>query len=53
MAISEEAQRNHELLFPNHTSTLEETDPGLREARRSSRAGTLDALRIVSEETPA
>jgi 4-carboxymuconolactone decarboxylase len=31
MAISEEAQRNHELLFPNHKSTLEETDPELIE----------------------
>lgn len=31
MAISEEAQRNHELLFPNHESTLEETDPELIE----------------------
>ena len=25
MAISEEAQRNHDELFPNHTSTLKVT----------------------------
>jgi hypothetical protein len=27
MAIREEAQRNHDALFPNHTSTLNVTDP--------------------------
>jgi len=27
MAISNEAKRNHEALFPNHRSTLKETDP--------------------------
>ncbi len=27
MAISEEAQRNHDALFPNHNSTLKVTDP--------------------------
>jgi len=31
MAISQEAQRNHETLFPNHTSTLRATDPELIE----------------------
>jgi 4-carboxymuconolactone decarboxylase len=31
MAISEEAQRNHDALFPNHKSTLKETDPELIE----------------------
>ena len=31
MAISEEAQRNHESLFPNHRSTLKVTDPELVE----------------------
>ncbi|NVJ19632.1 MULTISPECIES: carboxymuconolactone decarboxylase family protein [Myxococcus] len=31
MAISEEAQRNHDALFPNHTSTLKVTDPELIE----------------------
>jgi len=31
MAISEEAQRNHEALFPNHTSTLKVTDPEVME----------------------
>ena len=31
MAISEEAQRNHDALFPNHTSTLRVTDPELIE----------------------
>jgi 4-carboxymuconolactone decarboxylase len=31
MAISEEAQRNHDALFPNHVSTLKETDPELIE----------------------
>jgi 4-carboxymuconolactone decarboxylase len=31
MAISQEAQRNHEALFPNHTSTLRATDPELIE----------------------
>jgi 4-carboxymuconolactone decarboxylase len=29
MAISEEAQRNHDQLFPNHKSTLKVTDPEL------------------------
>ena len=29
MAISEEAQRNHDALFPNHESTLKATDPEL------------------------
>lgn len=29
MAISETAQKNHEKLFPNHTSTLKVTDPEL------------------------
>jgi 4-carboxymuconolactone decarboxylase len=27
MAISEEAQRNHDALFPDHHSTLKVTDP--------------------------
>ncbi|MDB4928035.1 MAG: 4-carboxymuconolactone decarboxylase [Myxococcaceae bacterium] len=31
MAISEVARRNHEALFPNHQSTLKETDPELIE----------------------
>ncbi|NOK22505.1 carboxymuconolactone decarboxylase family protein [Corallococcus carmarthensis] len=31
MAISDEAQRNHDALFPNHKSTLKETDPELIE----------------------
>jgi 4-carboxymuconolactone decarboxylase len=31
MAISEKAQRNHDELFPNHTSTLKVTDPELIE----------------------
>jgi 4-carboxymuconolactone decarboxylase len=31
MAITERAQRNHELLFPDHHSTLRETDPELVE----------------------
>ncbi len=31
MAISEEAQRNHDALFPNHKSTLKVTDPELIE----------------------
>jgi 4-carboxymuconolactone decarboxylase len=31
MAISEEAQRNHDALFPNHESTLKVTDPELIE----------------------
>jgi len=31
MAISEEAQRNHDLLFPDHESTLKKTDPELIE----------------------
>jgi 4-carboxymuconolactone decarboxylase len=31
MAISQEAQRNHDALFPNHISTLKETDPELIE----------------------
>jgi 4-carboxymuconolactone decarboxylase len=31
MAIREDAQRNHELLFPNHRSTLKLTDPELIE----------------------
>ena len=31
MAISDEAQRNHDALFPNHTSTLKVTDPELVE----------------------
>ncbi len=31
MAISERAQRNHDVLFPNHRSTLKETDPELVE----------------------
>jgi 4-carboxymuconolactone decarboxylase len=31
MAISEEAQRSHEALFPNHKSTLKVTDPELIE----------------------
>ncbi|BDG05055.1 carboxymuconolactone decarboxylase family protein [Anaeromyxobacter oryzae] len=31
MPISEEAQRNHELLFPDHASTLKDTDPELIE----------------------
>jgi len=31
MAISEEAQRNHDLLFPNHESPLKKTDPELIE----------------------
>lgn len=31
MAISEKAQRNHDELFPNHTSTLRVTDPELIE----------------------
>jgi 4-carboxymuconolactone decarboxylase len=31
MAISQRAQRNHELLFPDDTSTLKETDPELIE----------------------
>jgi 4-carboxymuconolactone decarboxylase len=32
MAISQEAQRNHDALFPDHRSTLKETDPELVEA---------------------
>ena len=31
MAISEEARRNHDALFPNHQSTLKVTDPELVE----------------------
>lgn len=31
MAISEEAQRNHDALFPGHVSTLKVTDPELIE----------------------
>jgi 4-carboxymuconolactone decarboxylase len=31
MAISERAQRNHDELFPDHTSTLKVTDPELLE----------------------
>ena len=31
MTISEEARRNHDALFPNHTSTLTRTDPELIE----------------------
>ena len=31
MAISEEARRNHDALFPNHTSKLKVTDPELIE----------------------
>lgn len=31
MAIREDAQRNHDALFPNHTSTLQATDPELIE----------------------
>jgi 4-carboxymuconolactone decarboxylase len=31
MAISEQAQRNHDALFPNHVSTLKVTDPELVE----------------------
>lgn len=31
MAISERAQRNHDALFPDHRSTLKETDPELVE----------------------
>jgi 4-carboxymuconolactone decarboxylase len=31
MAITETAQRNHDALFPNHRSTLKETDPELVE----------------------
>jgi 4-carboxymuconolactone decarboxylase len=31
MAISEVARKNHEVLFPGHVSTLEETDPELIE----------------------
>src|SRR5208337_3074112 len=31
MAIGEEAQRNHDALFPNHKSTLKVTDPELVE----------------------
>ena len=31
MAISDEAQRNHDALFPNHKSTLKVTDPELVE----------------------
>ena len=31
MAISENAQRNHDALFPNHVSTLKLTDPELIE----------------------
>ncbi len=31
MAIREDAQRNHDALFPNHTSTLRRTDPELVE----------------------
>src|SRR5271156_3409228 len=29
MTVSQEAQRNHDALFPNHTSTLQVTDPEL------------------------
>ena len=31
MAISEQAQRNHDALFPGHVSTLKVTDPELIE----------------------
>ncbi len=31
MPISEEAQRNHDAMFPDHASTLRETDPELVE----------------------
>ncbi len=31
MAISKEAQRNHDVLFPGHVSTLKVTDPELVE----------------------
>ena len=31
MAISAEAERNHDALFPNHKSTLKVTDPELVE----------------------
>jgi len=31
MAIREDAQRNHDQLFPNHESTLKVTDPELIE----------------------
>jgi 4-carboxymuconolactone decarboxylase len=31
MAVREDAQRNHDALFPDHKSTLKETDPELIE----------------------
>jgi len=49
MAVSEEAQRNHDAMFPNHHSTLKVTDPELIEIFDNwafgelMRDGTLDA----------
>lgn len=49
MAITEEARRNHDALFPGHVSTLETTDPELVEVFDNwafdevLREGTLDA----------
>jgi len=36
MAIREDAQRNHDALFPNHKSTLKVTDPELIESTSST-----------------
>ncbi|HUL99204.1 MAG TPA: hypothetical protein VLU24_07280 [Mycobacterium sp.] len=38
MAISEEAQRNHDALFPNHKSTLKVIDPELVEISTTGRS---------------
>jgi 4-carboxymuconolactone decarboxylase len=39
MAISEQARRNHDALFPNHVSTLKVTDPELIDIFERGRGG--------------
>jgi len=50
MAIREEAQRNHDVLFPNHASTLKVIDPELVELFIGY-PRTLNAIRVTNEGT--
>lgn len=58
MEVSETAVRNHEELFPNHKSTLKETDPELIEVFDNFAFNevlqyprTLNAIRCINEVT--
>jgi 4-carboxymuconolactone decarboxylase len=49
MAISQEAQRNHAALFPDHQSTLQVTDPELIEIFDNWAFDEVDFLHVTNE----